>query len=136
MKAILIDAKNRTVEDFEYDGNWKTIAPTIGASLFTAVTGLPNGDDIYVDDEGLLTADENTGWFMFPWYPAPLCGSGLILGVNDEGETIATKSTAEFYREKVQFMNSQAVWLWKELHGHGGGFESPVRIGPDHNKEL
>lgn len=117
MKAVLINAEDRTVTDVEYDGNWKSISETINCRLFTVVSGLPEGDDIYVDDEGLLTANEDTTYFMFPWYPTPLCGSGLILGFDPEtGDSTACNNDAEFYRSKVNFMNARAVWLWKELH--------------------
>lgn len=116
MKAVLINSTERTVTDVEYSGNWKDIGPLLGCRLFTVVGGLPDGDDLYCDDEGLLTANEDTTYFMMPWYPAPLVGNALILGVDDEGETIPANHDADFYRSQIDFMNSRAVWLWKELH--------------------
>ncbi len=133
MRGILINSSERTVSEIEYDGNWRTIGPTIGCDLFTVVSGLPEGDDLFVDDEGLLRANEKTTFFRLPWYPTPLAGSGLILGFDSEtGDTVEAKSSLEDYKSRVSFMSSQAVWLWNELHGTG--FQSPVRIGPNPNE--
>jgi hypothetical protein len=54
MRAILLDAKTRTVSEVDYDGDYKSIYGLIGCQCFTVVQ-LGNGDDLYVDDEGLLT---------------------------------------------------------------------------------
>ena len=103
--------------DIDYDGNWKSISDLIGCRLFTVVSGLPDGDDLYVDDEGLLTANTDSTYFRFPWYPTPLCGSGLILGCDIEsGDSVACNHDADFYRKQIEFMGANAVWLWKELH--------------------
>lgn len=40
---------------WEYDGDYRTIAPAIGAELFDVVTIIPGELACYVDDEGLLT---------------------------------------------------------------------------------
>lgn len=117
MKAVLINAAERTVTDVDFDGDWREISKLIDCRLFTVVGGLPDGDDLFVDDEGLLTADEQTTYFKLPWYPTPLCGSGLILGCDTStGDSTACNHNADFYREQVDFMGARAVWLWKELH--------------------
>ena len=133
MRGILINSNDRTVSEVEYDGNWRSIGPTIGCELFTVVSGLPEGDDLYVDDEGLLRANEKTTFFRLPWYPAPLAGSGLVLGFDPEtGDTVAARGSVEEYRSRVSFMSSQAVWLWNELHGTADF--NPVRIGANPNE--
>lgn len=104
MKAVLIDSKNRRVIDVEYDGDYRSIYGLIGCETFTVVRGLPGGDDVFVDDEGLLTVTDDTTFFGVPWYPQPLAGSGLILGLNREtGESIAPAHDAAFYRPHVRF---------------------------------
>ena len=65
------------------------------------------GDDLYVDDEGLLTANEDSVWFQVPWFPEPLVGSGLILGLNREtGESEDCNHNADFYRDQVRFFKN------------------------------
>ena len=116
MRAILINSKERTVTEVDYDGNWKSIAPMLECRWFTVVGGLPDGDDLYCDDEGLLTASEDSTYFMMPWYPTPIVGNALILGVNGDGDSVASNNGAEFYQDKFRWMNAEAVWLWQQLH--------------------
>ena len=118
MRAILIDSKTRTVKEVDYNGDWKTIAPMIGCSLFDIVR-LGNGDDLYVDDEGLLTADDDTVFIKVPWYPTPLAGSGLVMSSNEFGSSMPSRNDADFYRENVVFMSAQAVWLANQFFKGG-----------------
>ena len=107
MKAVLINAKDQTVTDVEYDGNWKSISKLIDCNLFAVAPGCPDGDDLYVDEEGLLTVNEDSVWFQVPWFPEPLVGSGLILGLNREtGESEDCNHNADFYRDQVRFLKT------------------------------
>lgn len=116
MRAVLINSKDRTVTEVEYNGDWKTISKLIGCRLFTVVGGLPDGDDLLCDDEGLLSADEHSSYFMMPWYPTPIVGNALILGSTPDGDSTASRNGADFYDGKFQWMDSRAVWLWQQLH--------------------
>ena len=111
MKAVLIDAKNRTVTDVEYSGDYREIYTLIGCRCFTLVRGLPDGDDLFVDDEGLLTVNDDSTFFQISWYPTPLVGSGLILSCDEEGDSQSAKHDAAFYKPHVRFMGPQAAWL-------------------------
>lgn len=116
MKAVLIDAARREVRDVEYDGDYKSIYRLIGCECFTVVGGLPDGDDLFVDDEGLLRMTADTTFIRIPWYPTPLAGSGLVLGHNRRnGESKSANHDAEFYRQHVRFESAAAVRLREEL---------------------
>ena len=117
MKAVFVDAEKREIRDVEYDGDWKTIAPMLGCRLFTCVRGLPGGDSLFIDDEGLLTATRNSVLFTTPWYPQPLLGSGLILNETEDGDAAPAVNDAEFYRQHVRFMGAEAAWLRERLKG-------------------
>lgn len=119
MKAVLIDATRRTVTDVDYSGDYKDIYGMIGCSCFTLVRNLPDGDEVFVDDEGLLKLTGDSPFFTIPWYPTPLAGSGLILSAGNDGETAAAKHDAEFYRQHVRFSSQRAVWLKEELEPTG-----------------
>jgi hypothetical protein len=119
MKAVLIDAKSRTVTDVDYSGDYKEIYKLIGCSCFTLVRNLPDGDEVFVDDEGLLKLTGDSPFFTIPWYPSPLAGSGLIVSAGREGETTDAKHDAEFYRRHVQFSGQRAVWLKEQLEPTG-----------------
>lgn len=119
MKAVLIDSKNRTVTDVEYNGDYRQIYSLIGCGCFTIVRNLPDNDDLFVDDEGLLHLTGDTPFFTVPWYPSPLAGSGLILNSNDEGDSADAKHDAEFYRRHVRFTSERAVRLKEALEPTG-----------------
>jgi hypothetical protein len=93
MRAILIDPSTMSVSITEYDGDWKTIAPTIGAAsgLFDAV--YPTRSlSLFVDDEGLLYEGGNPhGYFQLVLggnRTGILAGKGLLIGFNQEGESV------------------------------------------------
>lgn len=91
MRAVLIDPSTMSVSLTEYDGDWKTIAPTIGAAsgLIDAVYPARNLS-LFVDDEGLLYNGGNPhGYFQLVMgdnRTGILAGKGLLLGFNADGE--------------------------------------------------
>lgn len=119
MKAVLINSKNRTVEDVEYNGDYRQIYTLIGCGCFTVVRDLPANDDLFVDDEGLLHLTGDTPFFTVPWYPTPLAGSGLILNSTEDGESADAKHDASFYRQHVRFTSERAVRLKEALEPTG-----------------
>jgi hypothetical protein len=102
-KAYLIDARNKTISLVEVDG-YKQIQEQIDCDCFTVACDLPNGDTIYVDDEGLCKEQQN--FFEFEGAHQPFAGNGLVLGLDDEtGESRDVQSTLEEIKSKVTFKN-------------------------------
>ena len=61
------------------------------------------GDGIYVDDEGLFR-DFKCPWMVTTdWGKTPLVNKGLILGCDEEGETISVKESLEKIEERIKF---------------------------------
>lgn len=116
-KGILIDAANRTITEVEV-GDYKDIQAKIGCDCFT-LCRLPKNEDLYVDDNGLLTVNSNTPFFSHADYPhQPFAGNGLILRCNPRnGQAAATKETVESVKAKVQFMTVQEVYLAAQRGG-------------------
>jgi hypothetical protein len=88
--GFLIDPAARSISPWLYNGDWQTIAPAIriGNSPFTIVE-IGHGDVIYVDDEGLL---KPLDWFFaVKGGHQPFAGCGLVLGSDDEGETVSAR---------------------------------------------
>jgi hypothetical protein len=106
MKAILINSIEQTVTEIEYSGNWRDISKLIGCDLFTVVN-MGKGDTIFVDDEGLLKDPQY--FFKLDTYRSLLAGNGLILGSDDEGESIACKVTVEEMRSRISFINRETL---------------------------
>lgn len=101
MKAIYINAIAQTVEECEIE-SWRDIAPKISADLFCCAGYSPNGDTVYVDDEGLWKSPEHFVWLP-DFYPIPLAGSALILGSDEEGESRDVQISVDKVRDMVQF---------------------------------
>ena len=85
MRVILINPYNQTIKEAVYGGDYREIYDLIGCRTFDVVS-LSDADDLYVDDEGLLKDDNR----YFSWSGRNFAGIGLILGHDDEGETIET----------------------------------------------
>ena len=105
MKAILIDPFDQSVSEVDYNRDHKEVSNLIDCGPIDYVS-LDDTNDIYVDDEGLLK--NPTRYFRIFSYKTmrlvTLAGKGLILGHNDDGETIATTLNANDYAESVQFL--------------------------------
>ena len=103
MKAILIDPERKAITEVEYDGNHRSINKLIDADLFDVVRISPDGDGIFVDDEGLYR--QNHYWKL-DGCASPLAGKGLVLGVDAQGESISPQSTTiEKLEQLVHFIN-------------------------------
>lgn len=117
MKAILIDPETKTVQQIEYDGDYNSIYKLIGCDTFTVVQ-LDDGNALFLDDEGLLNDTE----FFFRWDGAnnpdcqPFAGKGLILGTDEEGDSIATTMDVDDVRRRVTFARYRVIG-WKEWEG-------------------
>lgn len=98
MKAILIDPYAETITEVEYNGDWRTIYEHIDCDT---------GDGIYVDDNGLITGDlTEKKFFLLDTYHQPVVGKGLVLGVDDEGESTSPQgTTVEYLKKHIKFMD-------------------------------
>lgn len=101
MRAILIDPRAKTVEETECDGGLQDIYRLTQCDTIDAVR-IGERDTIYVDDNGLVSGEPEP-FFMWADYPQPLAGRGLILAIDDEGETIGTELDIVLVRASVSF---------------------------------
>ena len=107
MDAYLINPYLKNFQIVEHDGDYKQIQKLIRANHFD-LARLPNGDAIYVDDEGLL--NNPTGFFIHKDYPNPLAGYGLVLGVDYEtGDSTSPKMSIEELMPKIIFKTISEV---------------------------
>lgn len=107
MKAILIDAKARTITEVEHDGNYRQLYTLLSGDepgkveLFTAVQINDQGDTLYVDDEGLLKPQEH--FFRWTNYDHPFAGNGVILGTDDDGNSTAPHIPLDVVKAAITF---------------------------------
>ena len=123
MRAILINPEVRTITEVEHNGDYKQIYEYLQCGTFTAV-GIEHKDGasnaIFVDDEGLL--NDPRFFFLYKGYNQPLANNGLILGSDEEGETVGTTLSLEHVKSRVRFVEL-SVEGWEEIDGV---------TGPDH----
>ena len=102
MKAILIGVYAEEIIEVEYDGTLQNIYDLIGCKTFDVVR-IDNVNSIFVDDEGIL---KDNLYFEYSGSENvfKLAGNGLILGVNDEGNSISPTLTVEDVKNKVNFL--------------------------------
>jgi hypothetical protein len=119
-KAILINPENNTITEVEIGEGISEIYAQIECRAFDIVRLGKKGkqeNDVYVDDEGLL------GEIKFGFSignSQPLAGKGLILGCNNQGESVDTnltleeaKSNVKIYPDYLSFCFAARAWSKK-----------------------
>ena len=114
MKGYLIDPKARRVTEVEVSDKWQEIAEIIDARIFCVGSYLPDEDTVFVDDEGLLTEGDKY-WFQLKveaigaTNPSPLCGRGLVLGADEEGNSVDPKISLEDLANSIRWVADDEV---------------------------
>ena len=104
MRAILINSLARTVTEIELGKGIEAIyaALTSADPDFSGtfdVVGLTERESMFVDDEGFL----NDGRSVFLLNGHPLAGAGLVLGTDDEGESVSSDLTLVSVKRNIQW---------------------------------
>lgn len=113
MRAIKIDVLEQSVYQVELeegDGHLQSIYKHLDCEIFTPAIQYPTGDYVYVDDEGLLVPYEKIkGCFLIHGGAQPLMGHGLVVGVDEEGESCDVKLTVPEVFAMVKFIPKEHV---------------------------
>jgi hypothetical protein len=101
VKGILIDPFEQTVTEVEIkDYDYKKIYPLIGADMFQAV-GLDEVNAAFIDEEGLFKPIQK--FFMIKDYPHPIANKALVLGSNEDGDTVSTTLNLNEVKDLITF---------------------------------
>lgn len=117
MKAILIDAAKREIREVEYNHTDTPIRSLIGGWIETAWSW-PNGDVLYVDEEGLLKPQEHFFLLSLRSDGQPLAGNGVLVGREVEDDTTdgyhtePPTITVDELRKLVRFIDRKYVNSW------------------------
>ena len=111
MRAILIDAWSNDVREVTLVDEASTLEQMyelIGCST-VEVVHLPGGNDLWVDEEGLLFLTQNSRFFKYKDV-MPIHGRGLILGLDrTTGDCKSTKLKLEDVTDSVDFYSIDEV---------------------------
>lgn len=111
MKAILINVDKQTIEYvYKKDDHYTNIYAMIGndCTCFAAPVTLGNGDTLYCDDEGLLKPIY--GGIMMAGWNYPLVGNIVVLGSDEEGDTIDVQTTIEELKRGIKFLTKEEIY--------------------------
>lgn len=114
-KGILIDVKNKTITEVEVIENaqgsqLESIYKHLECSIFQIVN-IDHKNDIYVDEEGLMNMNDETGFFQVD-NKEPIAGNGLIMGYDDEtGDSVDTTLSVDEVKSRIKFVSAFDVAL-------------------------
>ena len=114
MRAIIINARDRTITETEIDGSLETLQQIVGGMIEPVSQGLDRNHHCYVNEEGLLEHPQH--FFMFEGGHQPLAGNGVILAETDDGEEAPCTLSLAWVKERVKFMDVIAVRRWARDH--------------------
>jgi Domain of unknown function (DUF3846) len=114
MRAIIINAQDRTIVETEIDRSLETLQQIVGGLIEPVAQGLDDNHHCYVNEEGLL--DRPQHFFMFKNGHQPLAGNGVILSLTEDGDEAPCSLPLDWVKERVIFMDLLAVRLWSHTH--------------------
>jgi Domain of unknown function (DUF3846) len=114
MRAIIINAKDRTITETEIDGSLEALQQIVGGLIEPVTQGLGENHHCYVNEEGLLNDPQH--FFMFAGGHQPLAGNGIILAETEAGGEAPCTLPLDWVRERVTFMDLLAARLWARAH--------------------
>lgn len=106
MKAYLIDPEFHSVKEVDYSGDYKQIYSLIGCETFGCVEIHENGDTLFIDDNGKL-GDLSEKYFFVVDVPGGqhlIAGKALVLGTDEEGESVEPKLNSIAVECRVHFI--------------------------------
>ena len=99
-KGILIDVEAKEIRPVEFEG-LEGMKDHLGCEFVDRVD-CGDGNDIWVDDEGLCVGRKKG--FLLPGRQLPLMGNGLVTFCDEEGETRDVRVTVEMVTSVVTFI--------------------------------
>jgi len=106
MKAFLIDPDNQTITEVESTG-LEDLYRLIDCHTVDAVP-IDAGDVIYVDDNGLYVEPQPAS-FTYKGFSVPLCGKGVVVGVDDEGDDDVPAHTLTSLINRIEWLGVQNI---------------------------
>lgn len=103
IKAYLLDTDKAQITEIKIIPKLNSIYEAIGCERIDIISvNGPIKFDIYVDDEGLLKAND---FFMVAGYPQPVAGSALVVGLeDDDGNTEDAPMSLALIKKMVKFI--------------------------------
>lgn len=101
MKAYKVDATTNTISEVEISDDYREISKNIGCDLFCSAARLPNGDTLFVDDEGWLNSNVRRAFFF---RGRLFAGNGIFVGGTRDGKSTSPKTDIKKIESELEFM--------------------------------
>lgn len=104
--GILIDPINRTVTNIPLDNSTiDDLHEAMQCQIFTVGGYLDDkGNCLYVDDEGLFVPPTEQGFFRLKGIDNTYAGRSIVIGTDEEGQSITPSISREIVETMVQWM--------------------------------
>lgn len=105
IKGILINVKDRKIEEVEFENSLKGVYEKLGCDCVTTVPyPFDEKHEIIVDDESLLKPLQNFFTFNPEDIEESYCGNGLIVSWDDEGNWQSHNLNPEEILRRLSFL--------------------------------
>jgi len=116
MKHVLvIDSAARTVTAECIPDTLEALQECVGGYIETGWQ-FPNGDVVFVNEEGLLQQPPGKDWFHIQGLYQPFVGNGVCIGHNEEGESVDVKTSLEDLQKLIRFVDINTIALVSHLN--------------------
>ena len=109
MRTLHINTENQTITETDSNGLADEQA-AVGGNIESAHYFENGVDRIMVNEDGLFSLPQDTGWFFVDGAFNPFKGNGIVVGVDENtGDTIDAKISLEDLKGQVRFMSAFEV---------------------------
>jgi hypothetical protein len=115
-KAIRINVETKSFEYITLGDDYKEIYGAIGngCDTFCVPISFENQDSMFADDESLLREHDIKGGFIMDDWHSPIVGNAIILGTDDEGNSVDCLTKIEDIMNQVTFIEEKVCKMWRE----------------------
>ena len=114
MKAILINPEDRSVTYVELDKGLDPIYKILDCDCFACPIVYGNNDAMYCDDEGLFKPQK--GGIIMPDWEYPILGKIIIVGTDEDGNSIDVKSELNYFTDSITWLNEAQAEYYRERY--------------------
>lgn len=113
LKILRIDPRRKIVEEVEHDNSLESMYKLLGHDCdeFQAIVLNHKRDMLYIDANARTTNNCSYSIALDFWrhkrYHSPLLGRGLVIGCDDDGESIKPSVTAEQVAHEIEWRKTK-----------------------------
>jgi len=115
-KAIKINVETKKLEYITLGDDYKEIYGAIGngCDTFCVPINFENNDGMFADDESLLRENDIKGGFIMDDWHSPIVGNAIILGTDDEGNSVDCLTKIEDIESQITFIDMEVCKMWRD----------------------